>query len=584
MGCFPASDAIHNPPGCASNGVPALGRSLAGVALVLAIAIIVRIQQPTGWLGSDDAAYYSAAEHILTGTPITRAHHHYARTAIILPVAASVAVFGHHTWAVALPSFLASLGCVILVILLGRQLFGWREGLLAGLVVAVLPYFRVLSTTAYPDTHVCLWTAASVSICLLSLHTGTRWLLVCSGVALGLAISSKVFAATAGVALGVLILQTHKCNVRHILICATLLLSGLMIFFLAEGYFFYRWTGDFFFVLNAHQKSQAGVPGMAPESAASVVGLAALIHERMSLMLQTTSSGWGLLGLTFWPAVIAGLFFARLRALSLWALATYLLIAFFPVRFQGGYQPYPHFHGRHILSACLPFSLCLAALVSMAIGRFGLSCIRHVPGMENGHLSRLSVASWFVVAFGVVAAAQWNPRELNGFRDRPTGRVGEAMRVLATQDIWPPDKPIFLTPSTYWRYRIFFPPHLQARLRIAVTDDAPDWWRHVAPGIEFRSNPLPIPGNAILVGTPTQLNGKPETWDYGVAFPETILGWKSEPGIAVGAGQQILAVSGNGLPTTEALVVAVGVIRSPDPVLADSTDRKPTSIAFPYGF
>lgn len=583
MGCFPASDGIHFPQGWNFNGAPALGRTFAGVALVLAIAIIVRIQQPTGWLGSDDAAYYSAAEHVLTDTPITRAHHHYTRTAIILPVAASVAIFGHHTWAVALPSFLASLGCVILVVLLGRQLLGWWEGLLAGLVVAVLPYFRVLSTTAYPDAHVCLWTTTSVSICLLSLRTGARWLLVCSGVALGLAISSKVFAATTSVALGVLILQTHKRNVRQILICATLIFSGWLMFFLAEGYFFYRWTGDFFFALNAHQKSQLGVPGMAPESAASVVGLAALIHERMSLMLQTTSSGWGLIGLAFWPAVIAGLFFARSRALSLWALATYLLIAFFPVRLQGGYQPYPHFHGRHILSACVPFSLCLASLASMAITHLEHFRKRHAPNMKTDGESRFSFAPWAFVGLGIIAATQWNPRELGGFRDRPTGRVGEAIRVLATQDIWPPDKPIFLTPSTYWRYRIFFPPHLHARLRIAVSDGAPDWWRHVAPGIELRSNPLPLPGNAILVGTPTQLNGKPESWDYGVAFPETILRWKSEPGIAVGAGQQILALSGNGLPATEALVVAVGVIRSPDPFLADSNDRKPTSNAFPHG-
>jgi hypothetical protein len=83
---------------------------------LLTVTVAVRVVDPTGWLGSDDASYYSAAEHVLSGAPIQRLHHHYARAAVVIPVAASVAIFGHNAEAVALPMLLASVLCVILIV------------------------------------------------------------------------------------------------------------------------------------------------------------------------------------------------------------------------------------------------------------------------------------------------------------------------------------------------------------------------------------------------------------------------------------------------------------------------------------
>ena len=116
-------------------------------AALLVLTIGLRVADPTGWLGSDDASYYSAAEHILAGEPIQRLHHHFARMAVILPVAASLSVFGDSAIAVALPMYIASTLCVVLVVVLGRLVWGWWEGLCAATVVSVLPYFHVLSTT-----------------------------------------------------------------------------------------------------------------------------------------------------------------------------------------------------------------------------------------------------------------------------------------------------------------------------------------------------------------------------------------------------------------------------------------------------
>ena len=81
-----------------------------GLTVVLAfvgLVCVVYLFDPTGWLGSDDSAYYNAAEQILYGETIHRVHHHPSRLSAILPVTLSLAIFGHHPYAVILPAFLA---------------------------------------------------------------------------------------------------------------------------------------------------------------------------------------------------------------------------------------------------------------------------------------------------------------------------------------------------------------------------------------------------------------------------------------------------------------------------------------------
>lgn len=549
-----------------------------GVALVLAVTTAVRLYQPTGWLGSDDAAYYSAAEHILTGTPITRAHHHYARLAVILPVALSVALFGHHTWAVALPTFLASVTCVMLVIALGRRLFGWREGLLAGLIVAVLPYFRVLSTTAYPDTHVCLWATASVLLCVRGLRVNgpdptstlmktadrsstrsSRWLLLASGFTLGLAISSKVFAATTVLALCILILQSNGGQWRRVISSTTFVFAGSLLFFIAEGVFFQVWAGDFLFALHAHEQSQSGLPEMTGSSGATALGLGSLIWERLTLLMHPSISGWGYLGAMFWPAIICGCWLgAAARCMALWAAGTFLLIAFAPVHFTGGYQPYPHFHGRHILPACIPFALCLAVMSS---------CI--AAWLSKNSRRFLSIGLRPAFAAIVLALGLAGLNDLRGFCDRQTSRVGETIGLFVLAASLDVERPIFMTPSTYWRYRILFPEQLGSRLRVAAAADAPAWWKDVTPDIQLRAAPLPKPGDAYLLATSLQLAGAAEWWDYGVTLPEDCLQpWRDhEPTlVAIRGKNRNIHICPASAEFTDPVAVLIGPVASPGPV------------------
>jgi hypothetical protein len=77
---------------------------------------------------------------------------------------------------------------------------------------------------------------------------------------------------------------------------------------------------------------------------------------------------------------------------------------------------------------------------------------------------------------------------------------------------------------------------LRSRLRVAVDADSPSWWRDASVDIVSRCKPLPEPGRAYLIATPSQMSGKPEAWDYGVGLPANELAaWQGiSPALTIG--------------------------------------------------
>ena len=486
-------------------------------AALMILAVGVRVVDPTGWLGSDDSSYFSAADYILAGETIQREHHQYGRMSVILPVVLSILVFGENAAAVALPMIIASTLCVALVVILGRLVWGWWEGLCAGTIVAVLPFFRVLSTTAYPDVHACLWATAAMVLAV----AGTRTLRsrrmvaysVASGLALGLAVSAKVLSLPVCVGVFYLI-GTHGRGTRQRTLASVAVVLGGLTYVMADGLFYLWAANDFWF------KPHALLNVQADESLFSRLGFYTFVNlawDRLTMLFHPTASGWGLIALAFWPAALIVLSVNRSgRGIAAWAVASYLLIAYVPVSFKNGPHPLPIFHGRHVLVACIPFALCLAWLARSTGDR-----------LLSGRLVR---HGWPIVFGSVVALAYVNPRELSGFRDRPTSRVGQAIEQVIATTTWNDEREIFMPASLYLRYRILFPPRLRARLRVAVDDGSPPWWRDAAVGIRSRHKPLPPPEDAYLLATPTQLRGETEFWDYGVGLPQDDLdAWRLAP-------------------------------------------------------
>lgn len=491
-----------------SDGIPRW--AMLWLVTLLITTVSIRVIDPTGWIGSDDTGYYSAADHILNGEPIQRVHHHYARAAIILPVACSISLLGHNTFAVILPSIIASTLCILLVAILGRLVWNWWVGLCGATLLSMLPYFLTLSSVAYPDVHACFWVTLSVVLIWKATQCTSRrnafLLTLLCGFAVGVGVSAKIFSMIAVIPiLGIIWTQKNSSNTNRFTWITVCCIGGLICLTL-EGLFYSKVAGDFLFHLHALRSSQSNESTFQSVDAFTLTNWTSILWTRLSLPFRPAESGLGLIGYAFWPVMIAALIMHRnKRIIALWGIAVYLLIAFLPVSFQNGIHPYPHFHGRHILVAAIPFTLCTAWLVHTAL-RYTI----RPAWIQKG---------WPVVMIIVFAFVYNTSQDVSGFRYRQTGRIGQAITQAIQNGTLDDSRDIFMTPSMYWRYRILFSQEQQACLHVAADENAPTWWLDVTSDMADRWEPLPPPGQAILIATPAQLMGEPEFFDYGVTLP-----------------------------------------------------------------
>jgi hypothetical protein len=490
-----------------------------GMLALLLLTVAVRMADPIGWLGSDDSSYYNAAEHVLAGETIQRIHHHSARSTMVVPIVASISLLGSSKTAVILPTALCSVLGVILVAVLGRLLWGWWEGLLAATVISVLPYYRVLSTVAYPDVHACFWICGAVVLALLAVRRGRGawaalgWL--AAGAAVGIAGSAKIFALiTAGTILLIGWLSAGP-RLRDRLRAFGLVGAGLVAACAADGLFYLWAADDFWFKVHALQATQSASRFFPHDRYYEAATLGELVRQRLTMLFDPARSGWGWAGAIFWPAALLACVHRNGRVLAFWAATSYLLVAFVPVSFKSGWHPYPQFDGRHALLAAIPFALCLGFAI-----RWSTRVVRR-PIVAQCLLSAAAVV--------IVLASYARPNDLNGFRYRPTAQLARGIERIIAMEAWD-DREVFMSPSMYKRYHILFPATLRERLRVATDARARDWWRYAAVNIEARQKPLPKPGHAYLLVTPRQLRGEAEFWDYGVPLPAVdLVAWQSVP-------------------------------------------------------
>lgn len=513
-------------------------RALVWLGTIVLFSIAIRLYEPTGWLGSDDNGYYSAAEYLLAGEPIERLHHQYGRMVMVIPVAISIALLGNQAAAVILPTFVASILCIALVALLGKRLWNWQVGLMAAAMVGALPYFRTLSTAAYPDVHVCLWStmALVIAVCVATQRRGSgnrgptesnvhrttsmdMWLHGLApagcGFAAYLAISTKVLVAPLLLPLVIFLgMGCERWRDRGARIA--LLGAGIALGIVLEGVFFALAANDFFYPWRALRNAQGEPDNYRRFVDVYAYGPWAFVKDRLLMTGDPGRFGWGVLGALFWPSLgLAALCDRRARVLAGWAAAAFLLIAFAPVSCRDGYRPFPTFDGRHNLALSIPFALCLSLVIRAA--------------MKRRLDDKAARTGWLAVTLVIIASLVVPKCAVSGFANRDTSRFASAIRDAIARGALDGDKPIFLTASAFWRFRILFPEPMRARLRVAVEDQSPDWWRTACRGILERQTDLPAPGHALLLVTPGQLDGAAEHWDYGVTLPsEALASWRGQ--------------------------------------------------------
>jgi 4-amino-4-deoxy-L-arabinose transferase-like glycosyltransferase len=92
-----------------------------GIGLIIVLAIVIRIKYFVGFTLGDDLHYFNLVQQILQGHWVSYNYlNQYAyRPLLLLSVAGSFKLFGINETAFILPIFLASIGSIIVVLLLG---------------------------------------------------------------------------------------------------------------------------------------------------------------------------------------------------------------------------------------------------------------------------------------------------------------------------------------------------------------------------------------------------------------------------------------------------------------------------------
>ena len=145
------------------------------LVLTVVAAAALRLWCFIGYARGDDPLYVMIPKRILDEglhffTPQTFAYGVNYRMGLYIPIAASFALLGVNDFAFVLYPFLASLGSIVLVCMIGTALFDAEVGLIAAVLVAVSPFDTAFASTMVID----LVTSFLTALAIYGVVTGAR--------------------------------------------------------------------------------------------------------------------------------------------------------------------------------------------------------------------------------------------------------------------------------------------------------------------------------------------------------------------------------------------------------------------------
>ncbi len=154
-----APDTISRPMPAA--GQPSAARQAFLVTLCVLFVLVMIALSWDGFLETDDLAYARAADSWLHEVPFLGQSHWALRHFIVLPLAASFAIFGRSEMALAVPMLLYGAGMLLLTGLCMQRVAGTLAGVLAPLLIASVPAFASGATMVYTDVPEAFFVLAS---------------------------------------------------------------------------------------------------------------------------------------------------------------------------------------------------------------------------------------------------------------------------------------------------------------------------------------------------------------------------------------------------------------------------------------
>jgi 4-amino-4-deoxy-L-arabinose transferase-like glycosyltransferase len=163
--------------------------ALIGLLTVLGIAL--RLANASGLAASDDMAYSEYARQIAQGTFELEPNHFALRLGLTIPVAAAYTLFGVGEWSTVLVPLIASSLSVPLVVMIGWQMFGYRVGMLAGVLFATFPLQLRVAGTLLPEAMAEFYLLAAVLAYLRAMRADSDRRFVAAGICVGIAYLTK---------------------------------------------------------------------------------------------------------------------------------------------------------------------------------------------------------------------------------------------------------------------------------------------------------------------------------------------------------------------------------------------------------
>jgi len=247
------------------SGGPPTRLWLVTLLVIVAAALLIRLDLFRGYVGLDDAEYARFAERLARGTMGTAGYTGPAvfplRVGIIAPTALLFRAFGVSDWTMVLYPLLLSLAEIVLAWLCARILFGWRAGLVAAALLAVFPWDIDSATKLLPDLPAAVYVAAAVTMLIAAeqrqMQRTSRLFAVglLAGLALGTSWLCKESTAYLAPFCGLwLVISVRERRTRAIAMWAGVAAGSLGVL-LAEMAVYHHLTGDFLFRLHEMERN-----------------------------------------------------------------------------------------------------------------------------------------------------------------------------------------------------------------------------------------------------------------------------------------------------------------------------------------
>lgn len=208
-------------------------RDVLPIAALAILALFLRLIFYTGVFGSDEVTYVFSAVRVMHGDWSVSDYIGATRYGINIPLALFMSAFGMNQAAANLWSLLCSIGEVILVAHTAWSIWGRRAGLLAGLLIAVLPLHVHFAGRMMADAPLAFFITLSFAMYWWAQLTRRAVYYAVAGIAVGMVFWIKEVAVIYALIFAAFPLLERRLEARWLLLpaSAAVIVGGNLVFF-----------------------------------------------------------------------------------------------------------------------------------------------------------------------------------------------------------------------------------------------------------------------------------------------------------------------------------------------------------------